>query len=233
VARKPATKTAQSAKRAQTAKTAKKAAPSGAKSARTRERILDAAAAVLSRKGYAGTRLTDVAEQAEIQAPAIYYYYPSREDLIEEVMYVGIARMVEHIEKALADAPEDLSPMGRIEAAVEAQLRFELDVSDYASAALRNANQIPDELRVRYDVESAKYGELWRGLVKDAQAAGEIRDDLDPTVARMLVLGSLNYTTEWWNPKRGSLETVVKNARSIVRHGLGVAEAPKRTARKK
>ena len=56
----------------------------GSKSARTRDRILDAAAHVLSRKGYAGTRLTDVADRAAIQAPAIYYYFPSRDDLIEE-----------------------------------------------------------------------------------------------------------------------------------------------------
>ena len=68
----------------------------GSKSARTRERILDAAAHVLSRKGYAGTRLSDVADQAEIQAPAIYYYFPSRDDLIEEVMWSGIAHMREH-----------------------------------------------------------------------------------------------------------------------------------------
>jgi AcrR family transcriptional regulator len=204
-----------------------KAAPSGAKSARTRERILDAAAAVLSRKGYAGTRLTDVAEQAEIQAPAIYYYYPSREDLIEEVMYVGIARMTEHIDKVLAEAPDGLSPMDRIELAVEAQLRYELGVSDYATAAIRNASQVPEELRARYDVESAKYGDLWRGLVKEAQAEGQIREDLDPTLARLLVLGALNWTNEWWNPKRGSIDAVVKNAQSIVRHGLGVAEPAK------
>ena len=69
----------------------------GSKSARTRERILDAAAHVLSRKGYAGTRLSDVADQAEIQAPAIYYYFPSRDDLIEEVMWSGIAHMREHM----------------------------------------------------------------------------------------------------------------------------------------
>jgi len=42
------------------------------KSARTRKRILDAAAYVLSRKGYAGTRLSDVAELAKLQTPAIY-----------------------------------------------------------------------------------------------------------------------------------------------------------------
>ena len=75
------------------------AAPADAlsKSARTRSRILNAAAHVLSVKGYAGTRLSDVAEYAELQAPAIYYYFPSREDLIEEVMYAGIADMRRHL----------------------------------------------------------------------------------------------------------------------------------------
>ena len=42
-----------------------------AKSTRIRARILDAAAKMLSRKGYAGMRLSDVAEVAEFQVPAI------------------------------------------------------------------------------------------------------------------------------------------------------------------
>ena len=98
------------------------AAPEGAgsKSARTRERILDAAAHVLSRKGYAGTRLSDVADQAEIQAPAIYYYFPSRDDLIEEVMWSGIAHMREHMTGVLAALPADADPLDRIDAAIEA-----------------------------------------------------------------------------------------------------------------
>ena len=45
-------------------------AGSDSKAAQTKARILDAAARVLSVKGYAGLRLTDVAEVAELQAPA-------------------------------------------------------------------------------------------------------------------------------------------------------------------
>jgi hypothetical protein len=36
----------------------------------------------------------------------------------------------------------------------------------------------------------------------------------------MLVLGALNWAAEWWNPRRGSLEIVVRSAQSLVRHGL-------------
>jgi hypothetical protein len=40
----------------------------------------------------------------------------------------------------------------------------------------------------------------------------------------MMVLGALNWAAEWWNPRRGSLDTVVRTAQSLVRHGLGAPD---------
>jgi TetR/AcrR family transcriptional regulator, cholesterol catabolism regulator len=192
----------------------------GTKSARTRQRILDAAAEVLSRRGYAGTRLTDVAEAAEIQAPAIYYYFPSRDDLVEEVMWSGIAHLTEHVQARLDELPTGTAAMDRIEAAVQAHLRCVLEISDYTAAAIRNAGQIPEEIRVRYAVEASRYGDVWRKLFQDARRDGDMRPELDPRAARMLVLGALNWAAEWWNPRRESLDQVIRTAKSIVRAGL-------------
>ena len=36
----------------------------------------------------------------------------------------------------------------------------------------------------------------------------------------MLVLGALNWAAEWWDPHRGSLDTLVRTAQSLVRGGL-------------
>ena len=193
------------------------------KSAQTRSRILDAAAYVLSVQGYAGLRLTDVAEKAELQAPAIYYYYPSRDDLIEEVMWVGIADMREHVIAVLDKLPSDVAPMDRLLEAVEAHLRHELEISDYTTASIRNAGQVPLKIRKRQLREEERYGEIWRRLINDIARAGELRDDLDLYVAQMLVFGALNWAVEWWDPRRGSLETIVANAQSFVRHGLAQA----------
>lgn len=194
------------------------------KSAQTRRRILDAAAHVLSAKGYAGLRLNDVAAQAELQAPAIYYYYTSRDDLIEEVMWAGIADMREHVIAVLDALPADASALDRLLAAVEAHLRHELEISDYTTAAIRNAGQVPPAIRKRQILEEQRYGEVWRRLINDMARAGELRTDLDLYIAQMLVLGALNWAVEWWDPRRGSLDTVVANAQSFVRHGL--AETP-------
>jgi TetR/AcrR family transcriptional regulator, cholesterol catabolism regulator len=190
------------------------------KYARTRIRILDAAARVLSVKGYAGTRLSDVAERAEIQAPAIYYYFHSRDDLIEEVMASGLADMRLHLRNILDALPADTSPLEKILAAVDAHLRHELELSDYTTASIRNSGQIPDRLRTRQAEEETGYATLWRQLFDDAAAAGQIRGDLDARLSQLLVLGALNWAAEWWDPRRSSLNAIVANAQTMVRGAL-------------
>ncbi|MEE1764898.1 MULTISPECIES: TetR/AcrR family transcriptional regulator [unclassified Streptomyces] len=192
------------------------------KAAATRNRILAAAARTLSLKGYSATRLADIAERAGVRPPAVYYYFSSREELIAEVMAVGQLRLREHVETALAALPDDTPPMDRICAAVEAHLRVELDLSDFATAVSRNSGQLPEDIRARLRADSGAYFDLWRDLLARARAAGAIRNDIDLRAARMLVMGALNWTPEWWNPRQGSLTGVIRTAQSLVRHGLGV-----------
>jgi len=206
--------------------------PNDTKAQRTRARILDAAAHVLSVKGYAGTRLTDVAKQADLQAPAIYYYFKSRDDLIEEVMFCGISDLRTYLQQSLDDLPDGLTPMDRIMVAVESHLQHELELSDYARASIRNSGQIPDHLKARQKKEEAAYNRIWRTLMKNAVADGQIRADLDPLLAQALVLGALNWAAEWWDPRRNSVETMVANAQVFVRHSLSPAPKPKSRRRR-
>src|ERR1700757_4358798 len=190
------------------------------KSALTRARILDAAARVLSANGYAGLRLSDVAAEAEIQAPHIYYYYASRDELIEEVMWTGIADMREHVLATLSELPDNPAAIARWPPAAEAPLRHALEISDYTTASIRNAGQVPSSIRERQIVEEERYGEVWRRLINDLAREGRLRPDLDLYIAQMLVLGALNWAVEWWSPRRGTLEAVVTNAQSFIRHGI-------------
>jgi TetR/AcrR family transcriptional regulator, cholesterol catabolism regulator len=190
------------------------------KSALTRRRILDAAAHVLSAKGYGGLRLTDVADKAEVQAPLIYYYFPGRDELIDEVMWAGIANLREHLLGVLDSMSAKASALDRLLVAVDAHLRHTLQMSCYTTASIRCAGQVPEAARKRQLLEEERYGEIWRKLINDLARSGALRADLDLYVAQMLVLGALNWTVEWWDFRRISVDTVVANAQTVVRHGL-------------
>lgn len=189
----------------------------------TRDRILAAAAIVLTRKGYAGARLVDIAEVAQLRAPAVYYYFESRDKLVAEVMVVGQRRLRDHVTAALDALPPETPALERICAAIEAHLRVELELSDFATAVSRNSGQVPPEIRTELARESDEYHALWRSLLSAAKAEGAIRVDVDLSAARMLIIGALNWAPEWWNASRGSVDSVVATAQSMIRHGLDSA----------
>jgi TetR/AcrR family transcriptional regulator, cholesterol catabolism regulator len=183
----------------------------------TRERLLRSAAKLLAERGYGQTRLSDIAEAAGIRPPAIYYYFGSRDDLVAEVVHVGQQRVREHVEHAIETAAGTW--MDRIEAAVAAHLRIELELSEFAAAVSRNAGHVPPRIRQTLQEHSDAYHETWRRLLRGAHEAGELRADLDPSIARMLVIGALNWAVEWWSADR-PVDQLVENACSLIRFGL-------------
>ncbi len=199
--------------------------PQSQRSDATRDRILAAAAATLSAKGYSESRLSAIAEAAELRPPAVYYYFDSRDALIAEVMRVGQVRVREHVEDAMRRLPSGSDPIDRVDAAVEAHLRVQLELSDFANAVSRNAGHVPPAVRVALQRESEAYHAVWRDLLHEARRAGRIRADLDETITRMLVIGALNWAAEWWSEGQ-AIGPLIVTAQSIVRAGL----LPGRTA---
>lgn len=187
---------------------------------RKRARILDAAAIVLSRSGVGGTSVSAVAREARLNAPAIYYYFSSREALIEEVIVMGTHRLYEQLRAALAAMPEGASALDRIDRAIRVHLELLLAESGFAHAVIRNLTQLPESIRGRQEVEERKYNALWRSLFTEASSLGELSPDVDPRVAHLLLVGTLNWVTEWWNPKRGSTESLIGAAQAMFREGI-------------
>src|SRR5450759_3559345 len=55
------------------------------KSEKSRDSILEAAAKLFRRQGYSATTLRQIAAMAEIKAGSIYYYFDSKEAILNEV----------------------------------------------------------------------------------------------------------------------------------------------------
>jgi AcrR family transcriptional regulator len=169
------------------------------KSERTRERILDAAAAAFRERGFAATRLSDIADRAELQAPSIYYHFGSKEELIEVVLALGVERTFEHVKRRVSEVSKD-DPLGRLRAAIEGHVEMVLETGNYSAANLRLYGQMPDDIRDRLQQTQRQVGRYWNRLLVDARRAGAIRADLDLSATRMLILGALNWTAEWYQP---------------------------------
>lgn len=190
------------------------------KSDKTRRRILDAAADVLNRKGFDGTRVSDIATLAELAVPAVYYYFESREAILEEVVNIGGRAALDNVRARIAVLPDGASAMDRICAAFAGHLETVLRESTYTAAALRTLGQLPPDIRARQLHHQRVQGDLWRELIAAGVESGEIDPSLDPRAARMLLIGAVNWAPEWWDPARGSIDDLVATTERLVRNAL-------------
>lgn len=190
------------------------------RAARTRAKILAAAAKELNEHGYVGTRLVNISKAVDIKAGAIYYYFHSLESIIEEVIELGQRTVIAKVQQALDDMPADASATDKILAAVAAHLEMVLTSSPYASASIRNFDQLPREMRERQTLLRRQYGTIWRDLFAEGVARHEFDTDFDPHATRMLIIGALNWSMEWWDDSKGSLDDIVSSAQTFVRKGL-------------
>lgn len=73
---------------------------------RNREALLRGAAECVAARGYARTTARDIAEASGVSLAAIGYHFGSTETLLEEVIYQGLARWSDHLERLLADSSD-------------------------------------------------------------------------------------------------------------------------------
>ena len=75
----------------------------------TRQRLLDAGAAVLPRRGYRDTRVDDIVAAAAVSHGTFYRYFENKDDLFRVLAETASGRMLDHLEGLRIDAtPEDL-----------------------------------------------------------------------------------------------------------------------------
>ena len=204
------------------------AARAPAKSAATRRKILDAAARTFRDKGYAATTLNDIADAAEIRAASLYYYFRSKEDLLDAVFGIGMQRVVDAVRQRAAALPANAPLADRIQAAIEAHLEMLLQQGDYTSANIRIFGQVPKSVQRRQLPLREDYAEFWRELLDKAQKAGEIRTDIDLGIMRMLIFGALNWCTEWHDPRKGPVREIARQACVLVLEGIATPGAGSR-----
>jgi AcrR family transcriptional regulator len=175
-------------------------AEAASKSEKSREQILLSAAKLFRQQGYAATTLRQIAAKAGIKAGSIYYYFDSKEAILDEVLDQGIKRIFDTVKRRLKEAGE-VSHRRRIEIAIEAHLVTLLEASDFTSANIRIYGQLPERLKKAHRPIRRAYAKYWDRLFLDARRAGEIRSDIEIVPLRIFVLGALNWTVEWFDDR--------------------------------
>ncbi|WP_419944679.1 TetR/AcrR family transcriptional regulator [Candidatus Poriferisodalis sp.] len=191
------------------------------KGERSRMRILDAAARLLSCRGYAATTLTDIAAAAEMQAGSLYYHFDSKDAIVEEVLRVGIDHARDAIDASLAALGPDAQGSERLAETIVAYVNCIVAESSFTVANIRCYNESPPHTREQLTSALRDFADLWVGLLAEGQADGSLRDDTSPKVLARLMISGLNSLASWYRPGGElRLDDLARQFAAMVLHGL-------------
>lgn len=185
----------------------------------SRDIILSTSAILFCEHGYAGVSMRKIAESCEMKAGSLYYHFASKDQILTEVLNIGIQKVHAAVAAALSDTPEGALAIDRLRRAISGHLHAVLENSSFTSANVRIFRQVPVEVQhSNLEVRDA-YEALWDGFLRDLQEAGELRSDVDPRSLRLMLIGALNATLEWFDPTVGNISDLADRYTDMLANG--------------
>jgi AcrR family transcriptional regulator len=162
----------------------------------TEERIHQAALSLFMKKGFAATSVREIAKAAGITSASLYYYMPSKEDLLVAVALRAIRLLAEpgrEIDRSGGSPDERLTALIRLHVLEHARGRRLWEVADEDWRQLEKKQRAPIvELRDEYQ-------SFWESALDGGRTDGLFHfDDLKLTTFAILSMCSGVY--KWFSP---------------------------------
>jgi AcrR family transcriptional regulator len=196
--------------------------------------LLDAAAMAFTNFGFAAASIDVIAAQIGATKGSVYYHYRSKADLFfavhKRAMVLNLRAQLPVVQDKSLDAVQKLQSMSYRHAMVMMEyLHYqrvtvqgvELHQSTTTSVSQRDALKEVVAMRDAYE-------HLFESVLREGMASGSLAA-VDPSLASKGILGSLNWITVWYRPRKGDTFTsrhhIAEQLARQVTHGVS-REAP-------
>ena len=158
--------------------------------------IIAAALEVFAERGFAATRLEDIAKQANLSKGALYLYFETKEDLFRAVVGEAVAANLDHLEKAVqADLPFEQTVRAGLTLLAN-RLASDRRISGVVKLVIAESRAKPELARIWHDTVIARALNMIITLIRRAQERGEVRSG-DPRYFAMGGIGPMLLAMIW------------------------------------
>jgi AcrR family transcriptional regulator len=180
--------------------------------------LLGIACRLFSERGFNGTSLRDIADEAKVTKAALYYHFPNKESLFAKIVLESLEALVNQVREACEEADTPEAKVRAFMLTTAENYQHNREAWTASSNAFRTHGDSPSKAKAV--ALRDQYEKLLRGFIRDGIESGHFRQ-VDPAMAGRVLLASVNSMSRWHNPK-GKLTPplVVDQFVDIVLHGL-------------
>jgi AcrR family transcriptional regulator len=167
----------------------------GSDGEKTRIAIRDAATSLFARTGYEAVSVRQIAAEVGVQAAALYRYFPTKEDLLFDLMQGHMSALIDSWEQQRPAG----EPTARLAAFVSNHIRFHIErrhSTHVNNMELRSLSH--DRLSTILRLRAAYEKELRQILREGADAGAFVVEDV--TLTAMAIIQMITGVIVWFRP---------------------------------
>lgn len=176
-----------------------------------REEILDAAARLFARHGYADTDTQLLADELGVGKGTLYRYFPSKRDLFLATVDRVMRELCREIDACFENSEDPLKQMA---SAFEAYLTYFAERPEAVELLMQERAQFKDRKKPTYFEYREANAERWRALWRSLIAQGRVRDMPVDTIRD--AMSNLLYGTMFTNYFAGQDRPPREQARELL-----------------
>jgi TetR/AcrR family fatty acid metabolism transcriptional regulator len=154
-----------------------------------RRLILDSAIKVFAAKGYHGTRISDIARDAEIAYGLVYHYFKNKEEILDSIFREHWGGFIELVRDVAEDDRDVRAKLLSVAAITLSAYRKRPEWVKVLVFEIQRTQRFADPERLR--MAGQLFGLITR-ILREGQDRGELRKELDPTLASYIFVGGLD-----------------------------------------
>ncbi|HEX4533366.1 MAG TPA: TetR/AcrR family transcriptional regulator [Rhizomicrobium sp.] len=165
--------------------------------AQRREAIVDRAAALYAERGFLGASIADLAKACKTSKSLIYHYYPSKEDILFDVMDSHLRAL----EGGVADVASTKGDAAvKLRALTHSFMRLYVGAEARHKVLLNELQRLPAKRRAVIVARQRHLIEFVENLISQMRPDLAKKPELRLPLA-MLYFGMINWTHTWYDPK--------------------------------
>ncbi|WP_159469962.1 TetR/AcrR family transcriptional regulator [Dyadobacter sp. 3J3] len=189
-------------------------------------KIIEVAEKLFSEKGFSGTSIRDISQEAEVNVSMISYYFGSKEKLIEALFSLRSQEFRSKLDNLLKDL--DLSPVQKVNLMIDWVLNRLIEKHCFHNIVLREQLAGDSLTPIISDLLDEMKGNnlaAMKKIIQEGQLTGEFRSDVDVWVLSTTLFGTINQavsTQRFYRKIHGLQNATQEELENHLRQNLSV-----------
>lgn len=182
--------------------------------------IIEAAVEVFAKYGYHNSKISKIAETANVATGSVYVYYKNKEDILLKIFSDLWIKLYDELDMIVSNT--SLSSIEKLDAMIDLIFDMFAEKPSLALVFVNEQNHLEQSNKKGFTNYYEKFLDRGEEIIKKGINEDLISENIDLTIFRNFVFGAIRHLVHCWarDPQIFTINKTRMNVKLFIKHGI-------------